>query len=184
MKVWLLVVGFVSIALFGTESLLPQTCVAFQLPVQTIGARSNRPISSWQSMPKWQSSMPKTDPQRELMSSSAFNDESHLASMARGVVTTCMDALLRNDKPWTNAGLEVCFDLSSDRCRAALGGSLEDFIAYASNPTFGPMTNAKEYSVVNVGPVIAATMTRGAMQTVLIKVTPSKGGDRDRTFLW
>jgi hypothetical protein len=93
-----------------------------------------------------------------------------------------MDALLQNDNPRKNAGLEVCFYFSSDRCRAALGGSVEDFILYASNPTFGSMTNANEYVVLSVGPIIPATMTRGAMQTVLIRVTPSKG--KHRTFLW
>ncbi|KAL7531159.1 hypothetical protein ACHAXR_003877 [Thalassiosira sp. AJA248-18] len=101
---------------------------------------------------------------------------------AQDAVTTCMDALLQNDVPKENAGLEVCFNFSSDRCRAAFGGSLEDFILHASNPTFGSMTNANEYSVLSVGPVIAASMTRGAMQTVSIKVTPAKGNDR--TFLW
>lgn len=56
---------------------------------------------------------------------------------ARDVVTACLDALLKNDTPWDNAGLEVCFDLASDRCRASMGGSLEDFILYAKNPSFG-----------------------------------------------
>jgi hypothetical protein len=86
---------------------------------------------------------------------------------AQDVVTTCMNALLQNDKPRNNAGLEVCFDYSSDRCRAALGGSLEEFILYASNPTFGSMTNAIEYTIVNVGTITPATVTRGAMQTVV-----------------
>lgn len=95
---------------------------------------------------------------------------------------TCMDALLQNENPRKNAGLEVCFDFSSDRCRAALGGNIENFILYASNPTFGSMMNANEYIVLSVGPIILATMTRGAMQTVLVKVTPSKGDHR--TLLW
>ena len=98
------------------------------------------------------------------------------------VVKQCMDALLQNDVGYENSGLEVCFDFSSDRCRAALGGSLEEFILHASNPTFGSMINANTYEILNVGSVIGASMTRGAMQTVLIKVSPSKGGDR--TFLW
>jgi hypothetical protein len=106
----------------------------------------------------------------------------HADMTARDVVTTCMDALLQNDNPRINSGLEVCFDFSSDRCRAALGGSVEDFILYASNPTFGSIMNANEYIVLSVGPIIPATVTRGAMQTVLVKVTPSKGDHR--TFLW
>jgi hypothetical protein len=98
------------------------------------------------------------------------------------VVVSCMDALLINDVPWLNHGLEVCFDFSSDKCRAALGGSLDDFISFASNPTFGPMKNAKEYEIVNVGPIIAGTPTRGSMQTVLVKVTPAEW--REKHFLW
>lgn len=101
---------------------------------------------------------------------------------AEVVVTACMDAMLTNDIPYDNHGLEVCFDFSSEYCRAALGGSLDEFISYASNPTFSTMTNALEYSVLSVGPVIQASMTRGAMQTVLVKVKPAKGDDR--RFLW
>ena len=115
------------------------------------------------------------------------NDMSQLPSpllemTAQDAVTTCLDALLHNDNPRINIGLEVCFEFSSDRCRASLGGSLEEFISYASNPTFSSMTNAKDYTIVNVGPIIAGTNTRGAMQTVLIQVTPAKG--KDRHFLW
>lgn len=103
---------------------------------------------------------------------------------ARDVVIKCMDALQQNDSPWENAGLEVTYDFSSDRCRAALGGNLEDFISNASNPTFGSgsLANANEWSILNVGPEIAGGPTRGAMQTVLIKVVPAKGNDR--TYLW
>ena len=118
------------------------------------------------------------------MSSDFINDAPlpHTNMTAEGVVTTCMDALLNNDSPRENAGLRICFDFSSDRCRASLGGNLDDFISYANNPTFGSMINANEYVVVSVGPVIAATNTRGAMQTVLIKVKPANG--KDRNFLW
>lgn len=101
---------------------------------------------------------------------------------AEDVVQICMDCLLSNDEPKANAGLEVCFNFSSDRCRAALGGSLEEFIAYASNPTFGSMINANEWTKAKVGPFIAGTNTRGAMQTVLVDLKPASG--RDRRFLW
>jgi hypothetical protein len=101
---------------------------------------------------------------------------------AENVVIACIDAMLQNDVPWSNAGLETCFDFSSDRCRAGLGGSLDEFISYASNPTFGSMINAQSYEILSVGPIIAGTATRGAMQTVLVRVTPAKGGDR--RFLW
>jgi hypothetical protein len=106
----------------------------------------------------------------------------HVNMTAKDVVKTCMEALIQNDDPMENIGLRVCFDFSSDRCRAALGGNLEDFISYAKNPTFGSMINANEYVVLSEGPVIAATNTRGAMQTVLMKVKPANGNDR--TFLW
>mmetsp|Transcript_18525 Transcript_18525/g.53413 ORF Transcript_18525/g.53413 Transcript_18525/m.53413 type:complete len:212 (-) Transcript_18525:295-930(-) len=101
---------------------------------------------------------------------------------AENVVQLCMDNLLSNDEPRANAGLEVCFNFSSDQCRAALGGSLEKFIQYASNPTFGSMVGAKEWTKASVGPIIEGTNTRGAMQTVLVDVKPSNG--RDRRFLW
>lgn len=101
---------------------------------------------------------------------------------AEGSVKICMDCLLSNNNPRPNAGLEVCFDFSSDRCRAAQGGSLEAFISHASNPTFGSMVNAKEWNQVSKGPIIAGTPNRGAMQTVLVDVKPSSG--RDRCFLW
>jgi hypothetical protein len=44
------------------------------------------------------------------------------------------------------------------------------------------MVNAKEYSAENVGALIPSSMTRGAMQTVLIKVQSSK--DEERSYLW
>lgn len=106
----------------------------------------------------------------------------HKNMTGEDVVTTCIEALQQNDNPRKNAGLKVCFDFSSDRCRAALGGNLDAFILYANNPTFGSMINAKEYVVLNVGPIITATNTRGEMQTILIKVTPAIGNDR--SFLW
>lgn len=99
-----------------------------------------------------------------------------------GVVQTCMDALMKNSEPYGNAGLEVCFNFSSDRCRAAQGGSLEKFIEFADNPTFGSMVDAKSWEIMSTGPIIAGTNTRGAMQTQLVDVTPGNG--RKRRFLW
>lgn len=116
-----------------------------------------------------------------LSTTNANNDEPADAS-ARDVVVACMDGLLNNDKPWANAGLELCWDYSSDRNRAAQGGSFDEFITYASNPTFSTMVDAKEYSIENVGSYIPGTNTRGAMQTVLVKVQSLKG--EERAFLW
>ena len=101
---------------------------------------------------------------------------------AEDIVDTCMDSLMTNDDPRANAGLEVCFNFSSDRCRASLGGSLEKFIEFASNPIFASMVNAKEWTKVKVGPIITGSQTRGAMQTVLVDLKPESG--RDRRFLW
>lgn len=101
---------------------------------------------------------------------------------AEDIVDTCMDSLMTNDDPKANAGLEVCFNFSSDRCRASLGGSLEKFIEFASNPIFASMVNAKEWTKVKVGPIITGSQTRGAMQTVLVDLKPESG--RDRRFLW
>ena len=122
------------------------------------------------------------DAEDECSSASSTSSVNRNDMTAREVVITCMDALSNNDTPWDNAGLEICFDYSSDRCRAAQGGSLEEFILYAANPTFASMVNAKEYSVENVGALIPSSMTRGAMQTVLIKVQSSK--DEERSYLW
>jgi hypothetical protein len=104
------------------------------------------------------------------------------------VVTTCMNFLQNNDDPRPNVGLEVCFNFSSDSCRAANGGSLESFLQYAKNPVFQTMVNCHEWAVLSVGPEIAGTNTRGAMKTVLVKVIQKKvDGARqlnDRKFLW
>jgi len=98
------------------------------------------------------------------------------------VVTACMEALCQNSQPIANAGLEVCWNFSSDRCRAAQGGSLEQFIEFAGNPIFSSLVNAQSWTIKSTGPIIPGTLTRGAMQTVLIEVSPQKG--RMREFLW
>eukprot|EP00542_Grammatophora_oceanica_P017476 CAMPEP_0194028096 /NCGR_PEP_ID=MMETSP0009_2-20130614/2122_1 /TAXON_ID=210454 /ORGANISM="Grammatophora oceanica, Strain CCMP 410" /LENGTH=173 /DNA_ID=CAMNT_0038667363 /DNA_START=57 /DNA_END=575 /DNA_ORIENTATION=- len=102
------------------------------------------------------------------------------------VVNLCLDAMAENNKPIKNAGLEVCWNFSSDRCRAAQGGSFEHFVDFAANPVFGVMIEAQKYEVLNVGSIIAGTQTRGPMQTVLTDVYPA-GADAEtkpRTFLW
>ena len=101
------------------------------------------------------------------------------------VVHACMKTLLHR----RDAGLEVCFNFASDSCRAALGGSLEEFNQYAKNPVFGYLVNCAEYEIVSVGPEIKGTPTRGAMQTVLLEAKPQPsidGGDskKGRRFLW
>jgi hypothetical protein len=98
------------------------------------------------------------------------------------VVEMCMDKMSQNDEPYHHAGLEVCFNFSSDRCRAAQGGSLEAFIQFASNPVFASMVNNVEWNILSTGPIIPGTQTRGAMQTVLVNVSPVKG--QQRKFLW
>jgi hypothetical protein len=98
------------------------------------------------------------------------------------IVDLCMNALLNNEEPYANAGLEVCWNFSSDRCRAAQGSSFESFIRFSQNPVFGSMVNAQSWSVKSTGPIIPGTQTRGPMQTVLTEVIPAKG--RTREFLW
>mmetsp|Transcript_25338 Transcript_25338/g.29845 ORF Transcript_25338/g.29845 Transcript_25338/m.29845 type:complete len:254 (+) Transcript_25338:87-848(+) len=108
------------------------------------------------------------------------------------VVNLCMDTLKDNDNPTTNAGLEICFNFSSDRCRAANGGTLQDFIKFAGNPTFQSLINAVEWKTLSVGSEIPGTPTRGAMKTILVTVQPREyGGDgtgtlplKERKFLW
>ena len=114
-------------------------------------------------------------------------DEHYIAFPSRcydamEVVQLCMDALLHNSEPYANAGLEVCWNFSSDRCRAAQGSSLEKFIQFAKNPVFGSMVDAQTWRVSSTGPLIPGTPTRGAMQTVLAEVVPGQG--RTREFLW
>lgn len=108
------------------------------------------------------------------------------------VVTTCMRYLQGRGDPTPmqeRAGLEICYNFSSDSCRMANGGSLESFLQRANNPVFQTMVGCAQWEVVNVGPEIAGTPTRGAMQTVLIDVMPrlvmDGGAERnDRKFLW
>jgi len=172
--------GFVFISLFSRVLLLPKTCLAFQ--AITVGARiaNNSPSITCQSIKK--DDAQESTPSETTGESSPTSPHDNIMT-AEDVVINCMDALQKNDSPWENNGLEVCFDFSSDRCRASMGGDLEEFILKSKNPTFGSMTNADEYTVLNVGSMIAAGKTRGAMQTVLIKVKPAKGGE-DRAFLW
>mmetsp|Transcript_51275 Transcript_51275/g.109150 ORF Transcript_51275/g.109150 Transcript_51275/m.109150 type:complete len:210 (-) Transcript_51275:145-774(-) len=164
------------LSMLWASSSLSKTGLAFQVSRTRI-VKHNPSIVGWQSVPNEPQDLAPSDVNYGTPLSS-----SHANMTATDVVQKCMDAMLQNDSPRKNSGFQVCFDFSSDRCRAALGGSVENFVAYATNPTFGSMTNANEYFVLSVGQVIAASMTRGAMQTVLVKVVPAKGDDR--TFLW
>ena len=107
------------------------------------------------------------------------------------VVTTCMRYLQGKGELTATqeiAGLETCYNFSSDSCRMANGGSLESFLQRANNPVFRTMVGCARWEVVNVGPEIAGTPTRGSMQTVLVSVVPrvdESGAQRnDRQFLW
>ena len=106
------------------------------------------------------------------------------------VVNTCMNYLQTNNEPKPNSGLEVCYNFSSDACRASNGGSLESFLQRNEyNPVFQTMVDCQQWQVLSVGPEIQGTNTRGAMKTVLVKVVQKHeggGGARknDRTFLW
>lgn len=84
-----------------------------------------------------------------------------------------MDTLVSDSR---EAGLEVCFHFSSDRCRAAIGGSLDNFGEYANNPTFGYLIHCASWEILSVGPVIEGTPHRGDMQTVLMVARPESAG--------
>lgn len=101
---------------------------------------------------------------------------------ASDVLSACMETLLQRQ----DAGLEVCWRFSSDRCRAALGGSLERFAQYATNPVFGYLVKCADYDVLNMGPVIRGTPTRGDMRTILMQAKQStdKVEEHPRCFLW
>ncbi len=104
------------------------------------------------------------------------------------LVTLSMNSLMDNDTPKRNAGLEVCFNFSSDSCRASNGGSLEAFIQYGEHcPVFQYMVNCLNWKTLSVGPEIPGTNTRGAMKTMLVEVTPrdDKGyGLVEKRFIW
>ena len=152
---------------------------AFQASNPCSSIKHRKGVGAWKYSQDEESSTQNVD---GGASADVTNAAPHNNPEPKNVVVACMDAMLKNDVPWMNHGLEICFDFSSDRCRASLGGSLDEFISYAANPSFGPMINAKKYDIVNVGPMIAGSSTRGSMQTVLVKVSPEKGGDRH--FLW
>mmetsp|Transcript_12045 Transcript_12045/g.30134 ORF Transcript_12045/g.30134 Transcript_12045/m.30134 type:complete len:224 (+) Transcript_12045:122-793(+) len=96
-----------------------------------------------------------------------------------------------NDLPNKDSGLERCYNFANTMCRAAIGGdggktgshvvSLEQFIKYANNPTFGSMFNNKGFEREEVN-VIEGTPTRGALATQVVRVTTVKG--EVRPFLW
>jgi hypothetical protein len=103
---------------------------------------------------------------------------------AQDVVNVCMTAMVQKK----DEGLEVCFNFSSDRCRAAQGGSLEKFNEYARNPVFGFLVKCVDWKVISVGSIIPGTPTRGAMQTVLIDAKqppkPTTENSDAKRFLW
>lgn len=99
-------------------------------------------------------------------------------------VRLCLDALSVNNEPKDDAGLEVCWNFSSDNCRAAIGGSLEEFIQFANNPVFQSMVDAQEWKTISIGPEIAGTQHRGAMQTFLVEVITTESAKKIRRFLW
>ena len=66
-------------------------------------------------------------------------------------------------------------------CRAAVGGSLADFLKYARNPTFAQLVDHESWSG-KLGNRIPATQTRGALTTTMVTVQTNRG--QERKFLW
>jgi hypothetical protein len=91
------------------------------------------------------------------------------SNTALEIVTLLMDALQNTSNP--QQALELCFLFASDQCRAATGGSFENFVKYTNNPTFGSLVHCQDWQVLSVGPIIPGSTHRGDMQTVLIKIT-------------
>jgi len=83
------------------------------------------------------------------------------------VATLCMNAL-QHEMP--QKSLEICFHFSSDRCRAAVGGSLDEFLHYAANPVFAKLVRCPSYEIRSVGPIIPGSRVRGDMQTILVEI--------------
>ena len=75
----------------------------------------------------------------------------------------------------------VAFHAGSDMCRAAVGGSLADFLKYARNPTFAQLVDHESWSG-KLGNRIPATQTRGALTTTMVTVQTNRG--QERKFLW
>lgn len=86
------------------------------------------------------------------------------------IVYACMETLM-NDQV---QGLEVCYAFSSDRCRAAIGGSLDRFQEYANNPVFGYLMNCIQWDMISIGPIIPGTNHRGPMQTCFMSVRTAR----------
>jgi hypothetical protein len=114
-----------------------------------------------------------------------FLPNPHPDFTATDVVTICMNTLIERKD---GGGLEVCFDFSSDQCRAAVGGSSTILPNRHQPSKFWSMPRNQ----VSVGSLIPGTPTRGAMQTVLmdaiLPVTSASlqqpGDDGARRFLW
>ena len=62
-------------------------------------------------------------------------------------------------------------------CRAAVGGSLADFLKYARNPTFAQLVDHESWSG-KLGNRIPATQTRGALTTNMVTVQTNRGQER------
>ena len=69
------------------------------------------------------------------------------------------------------------WNFSSDMCRAAVGGSLADFLKYARNPTFAQLVDHESWSG-KLGNRIPATQTRGALTTNMVTVQTNRGQER------
>jgi hypothetical protein len=128
-----------------------------------------------------------TSIQQAVIEYDDFLPNPHPDLSATDVVTICMNTLIERKD---GGGLEVCFNFSSDQCRAAVGGSLDHFAEYADNPVFGFLVKCDGWNTVSVGSLIPGTPTRGAMQTVLMDaILPvsslrQPGDDGARRFLW
>lgn len=127
----------------------------------------------------------KTKLSASLPTSNEFSTPEEIVSMCM----TCLEGADDGGSGTSRAGLEICYNFSSDSCRMANGGSLESFFRNANNPVFQTMVDCDRWEVLNVGAEIPGTNTRGAMKTVLVHVVPARknkstntgGGTTDTT---
>uniref|UniRef100_A0A7S4EGZ6 Uncharacterized protein n=1 Tax=Pseudo-nitzschia australis TaxID=44445 RepID=A0A7S4EGZ6_9STRA len=112
-----------------------------------------------------------------LPTSNEFSTPEEIVSMCM----TCLEGADDGGSGTSRAGLEICYNFSSDSCRMANGGSLESFFQYANNPVFQTMVDCDRWEVLNVGAEIPGTNTRGAMKTVLVHVVPARTNTSTRT---
>mmetsp|Transcript_46684 Transcript_46684/g.145804 ORF Transcript_46684/g.145804 Transcript_46684/m.145804 type:complete len:221 (-) Transcript_46684:180-842(-) len=103
------------------------------------------------------------------------------------VVRACNVGLKYDDVPMPDHGFGICYAFADNMCKAANAprgrhSTLEYFIKFANNPTFGSMVNMKSFELLGECNEIEGSPTRGALATQLVQIETKEG--RERKFLW